>query len=172
MSSTARPGLQRRATSQPPPATRTKVRFADQSPESSPTSSGPATPTRIRQRRSGAAQSTSAQPHDGYESDDAVEQQHRRRRRRHTEAGKERDRSDSPPASDSTEELPDRFDKYGRPLPQTDENHFSDKFEELLAGKGGMGRLLRSWGLGGDAEEKADGISGSGSEKRRRRRRE
>ena len=86
-------------------------------------------------------------------------------------------------ASDSTEELPARFDKYGRRLPERGENDLADRFEEILKGRGGgVGRFLKHWGLGtgNDAEgraaaaaaatEESSSAGGSGSGRRRRRR--
>ncbi|KAL9103304.1 MAG: hypothetical protein Q9163_001646 [Psora crenata] len=164
----SRPALQRRATSQPPP--RTKVRF-NLSPQSdSPTSPTPSSPTKIRQRRQRASASSNASHHSsGYDSDD-VNSRHRDSGRRHRRSDKARkdSRSPSPASSNSTIDLPERFDKYGRPLPGTGENDFADKFQEILEGKGSMGRLLKSWGLAGDGSNDDDGENGG--RKRRRRR--
>ena len=65
--------------------------------------------------------------------------------------------------------MPDRFDKYGRPLPTEGQrdNNLADRFEEIFQGKRGMGRLLRSWGLGGDESDEDDG---EGRRRRRKRR--
>ena len=171
----SRPALQRRATSQPPP--RSKVRF-NLSPQSdSPTSSGPSSPTKIRQRRQRSSVSNNASHHEsGYGSDDV--NNHSRdtdsRRRHRSDKAPEEARSPSPASSASTVDLPERFDKYGRPLPERGENDFADRFQEILEGKGSMGRLLRNWGLTGsgnnnDDEQRPGGGSGEGRRSRRRR---
>ena len=165
-----RPTLQRRATSQPPP--QSKVRFNLSPQPASPTSSGPSSPTQIRRRRQRESISNNASHHSsGYDSDDPDEHRSSDQSRRQSR-GKNRDdhggrRGASPASSESTVDLPERFDQYGRPLPEKGENEFADKFQEILAGKGSMGKLLKSWGLTGDGSED-EGGSGGGRRRRRR----
>lgn len=60
-------------------------------------------------------------------------------------------RSPSPAPSDATLDLPQRFDKYGRPIVQTGEDPLADAIEGLLAGTGVAGKFLGKLaaGLGG-----------------------
>ena len=185
---TTRPTLQRRATSQPPP--RSKVRFNLSPPRSvSPGSdaSGASTPSRIRHRRARAAATENGANEralDGYESDDAINDRRRRHSNKDSVHGsrtkdktkaKDRARSSSPADSESTVDMPDRFDKNGRPLPAggTRDDNIADTFGGILQGKGGMGKLLRSWGLGGDEsddDERRRDSEGDGRRRRRKRR--
>lgn len=68
--------------------------------------------------------------------------------------------------------MPDRFDKNGRPLPGggTRDDNIADRFGDILQGKGGMGKLLRSWGLGGDESDEDERRRDSDGDGRRRRR--
>lgn len=57
--------------------------------------------------------------------------------------------------SDSTVELPERFDERGRPIAQHDDDPMAH-LDELLGGGGSIGRLLQNFGLGGgnDVEDR------------------
>ncbi|KAL9137202.1 MAG: hypothetical protein Q9175_001596 [Cornicularia normoerica] len=159
--SSSRPGLQRRASSQPPPTTKT-VQFALDTPPSS----GPNSPKQIRKRRQHASSSKHSQ-HDGYDSEDGSSSRDKSRsgRRHHSRSSSENQlESSSPAESDSTVELPERFDERGRPLPQQDDDPMAH-IEELLGGRGSVGRLLQNFGLGGGSDDD------DGDRDRRRRRR-
>ncbi|KAL6714705.1 hypothetical protein ACLMJK_008130 [Lecanora helva] len=180
--SPSRPPLQRRATSQPPPATKS-VKF-NLSPTSS-TGSGPDSPTQIRNRRERASSGSSKHSHHhhhdgGYDSEDSSRHNDRsqrhdedRSKRRHCRASVDnpRARDHSPTSSDSTIDLPDRFDKRGRPIPNQrddDDDPLAGKIQDLLSGKGGVGRFLQSLSGGGSGE--SEGGDGDGRRRRRRRR--
>lgn len=182
---TTRPTLQRRATSQPPPGS--KVRFNLSPPRSiSPNSnsSGASTPSRIRHRRARAATADNGQnkrDQDGYESDDVINDRRRRHSTIDNENGsrtnkakaKDQARASSPADSENTtEDVPDRFDKHGRPLHAGGirDDNIADRFGDILQGKGGMGKLLRSWGLGGDDSDEDEPRRDSAGDGRRRRR--
>ena len=69
------------------------------------------------------------------------------------------------PASDSTIDLPERFDKHGRKKPETGDDPLADKIDELLSGKGPGGKFFgRLTGLFGDK----DGDEGGSGGRRRR----
>ena len=67
--------------------------------------------------------------------------------------------------SDTTIELPPRFDEHGRRKAERGEDPIADKIEDFLTGKGSAGKLFRSL---------TDGLLGGGDDKpaRRRRRRD
>ena len=160
--SPSRPTLQRRASSQPPPTTKT-VQFALDTPPSS----GSDSPKQIRKRRQHASSSKHTQ-HDGYNSEDGSASRKNksrsgRRRHRHS-SGDDHPGSSSPAESDSTVELPERFDERGQPLPPQDDDPMAH-IEELLGGRGSVGRLLENFGLGGGSDD------GDRDRDRRRRRR-
>lgn len=48
----------------------------------------------------------------------------------------------SPAPSDATIDLPERFDKYGRKMPEPGEDPLADKLDHILAGKGAAGMLF------------------------------
>ena len=160
--SPSRPGLQRRASSQPPPTTKT-VQFALDTPPSS----GPSSPKQIRKRRQHGSSSKYSQ-HDGYDSEDGPsshKDKSRSGRHRHGHSSSDdQPRSSSPAGSDSTVELPERFDERGRPIPQQDDDPMAH-IEELLGGGGSFGRLLQNFGLGGGSDD-----GGRDRDRRRRRR--
>lgn len=163
--SPSRPSLQRRASSQPPPTTKT-VQFALDTPPSS----RPSSPKQIRQRRQHASSSKHSQ-HDDYDSEDGSssrKDKSRARRRRHRRSSSDDpSRSSSPAESDSTVELPERFDERGRPLAQQDDDPVAH-IEELFGGRGSVGRLLQNFGLGGGSD---DGDRNRDRDRRGRRRR-
>lgn len=69
--------------------------------------------------------------------------------------GRRRARSQSAASDDSGETvvLPDRFDRDGRKKPERGDDPVAEKLEEILQGKGRMGRLLQRFtDLGGGAE--------------------
>lgn len=74
-------------------------------------------------------------------------------------------RPPSPAHSDSTIDLPQRFDEKGRRIPEKGEDPLTDTIEGLLGGGGGFGKLLKGF-LGGDDDPLGDG----GKKERRRRR--
>ena len=161
--SPSRPSLQRRASSQPPPTTKT-VQFALDTPPSS----GPSSPKQIRKRRQHASSSTQSQ-RDGYDSEDGTSSRKDKprsgRRRHHRSSADSQPGSSSPAGSDSTVELPERFDERGRPLPQQDDDPMAH-IEQLLGGGGSIGRLLQNFGLGGGSD---DGDRDRDRPRRRRR---
>ena len=186
----SRPPLQRRATSQPPPTKSVKFNL-------SPDSSGPSSPAQIRERRE---RSKGTQHNDESDSDvsprskspntphnrnqqiDPDEEigNDRPRRRRHrlstSEANPWDRRDPSPTSSDSTVDLPSRFDERGRRIPEPgDQNQdpLTENIQKLLNGNGTVGRLLSSFGLGGGGseDEASSGRRNRDGERRRRRRR-
>lgn len=170
----SRPGPQRRATSQPAPGARVRFNLSPKSRTPSPTSSGPSSPAQIRKRRSRAAtvsNSNSAvrgshHEHGGYDSDDPA-LENRSRRQHRSKGAKTGVRDASPAESDSTIEMPERFDRKGQPLSE----EYADRIESLFAGKGGgVGKLFRSLGLGGGGGGSEDEGDGSGGRRRRHRR--
>lgn len=65
-------------------------------------------------------------------------------------------RSPSPAPSDTTVDLPDRFDQYGRRKPEKGEDLLADKFEDLLRNEAVgkfLGRLTGAFGGGSDGDE-------------------
>lgn len=93
----------------------------------------------------------------------------RSRRRRHDRRRASQtdiSRSPSPAPSDTTIDLPERFDRYGRRIPERGEDPLADKIEDLLSGKGAAGKFLEklTGAFGGGSDEDGDGG-------RRRRRR-
>lgn len=162
---------QPRASSQPPPATKS-VQFDLDSDSSSvsPFASPGSEKTRIRHRQSGGLENHSYSTNNSEIPLSATNDSPRsRRRRHHRRRASQTDisRSPSPAHSDSTIDLPERFDQYGRRIPERGEDPLADKIEDLFSGKGAAGMLL----------EKLTGAFGGGSDgdgdggKRRRRRR-
>lgn len=90
---------------------------------------------------------------------------HRRSRRKDRES--QQARSDSPAQSDSTIDLPERFDRDGRPRPQAkNDDSIADKIEDLLAGKTTPGKLFKGLAanlLGGGSGGGGGGGGGGGS---------
>ena len=62
-------------------------------------------------------------------------------------------------------DLPARFDERGRRIPERGDDDFVENFKSLLDGRGSLGTVLQSFGLGGGGDESDD------DEDRRRRRR-
>lgn len=159
-----------RASSQPPPGTKS-VQFDIDSDFSSVSSfASPHSPDKIHKRhhRSGGGQNHQNSTNDGEISPSAAKNSPRSRRRHHDRrrASQTDDiRSPSPAPSDTTVDLPDRFDRYGRRKPEKGEDLLADKFEDLLRNEAVgkfLGRLTGAFGGGSDG----DGVGG-----RRRRRR-
>lgn len=153
------PSTRPRASSQPPPAGKS-VHFNS----ISPTPSSPNTPPKVRKRhyRSGA-DDESYDFGDG--SSSATDHPSRRHDRHHRRRAFQDDipRSPSPARSDTTIDLPERFDKYGRRKPERGEDPLADTVEEFLSGKGAAGKLFsRLTGIGVEDEN-------DGSGRRRRR---
>lgn len=150
----APPATQPRASSQPPPISKSVQFDID--------SSGPSSPEKLRNRRQRKTQHSN---HVLYESESSIDdgRQHRNQRRR---LSHDDSRSLSPVESDATIDLPDRFDEHGRRIPEKGEDPIAEKIEELLSGKGTAGKYFKSLtgGLfGGD-----EGRSGGGRRRRRR----
>ena len=156
-----RPSLQRRASSQPPPTKSVKFNLTPSSPAE------PDSPTQIRNRRERAAGSSSKHQshHDGgYDSEDSPRQEKKGHSRRHRRASTDNARDRSPTSSDSTIDLPDRFDKRGKRIPEQGEGDpLTDKIQELFGGSGSVGKFLQSLS-GGGSDDNDDG------DRRRRRR--
>lgn len=156
----ARPGLTRRATSQPPPTTKS-VQFAlDSPPSPSPSSHKPKSKGRQR------ANSSSDKRDKDHSSDGTVSPDRDR-----TYRCRHRERPSSPTSSDSTEDLPPRFDERGRRMSEHDDNPLMNKIDEFLGGKGSTGKILETLGLGGgDSDDESRAGSGRGGARRKRRR--
>lgn len=142
-------------------------------------SSGPSSPAQIHRRRDGSGSSThNPSHHGGYDSEDGPSRSRdsgndpdkdRRRRRRHHRHNPSEPRASSPSESDSTVELPDRFDERGKRIPERGEDDFVEKFQSLLDGRGSLGTVLQSFGLGGGSDDNDN--DNDGDRRRRRRRR-
>ncbi|KAL8728323.1 MAG: hypothetical protein Q9166_005466 [cf. Caloplaca sp. 2 TL-2023] len=74
-------------------------------------------------------------------------------------------RSPSPAKSDTTIDLPQRFDEKGRRIPEKGEDPLADTIEGLLSGGGGIGKFMKGF-LGGEDDPLGDG----GKNRRRKRR--
>ena len=83
-----------------------------------------------------------------------------------SESGKEKTRESSPARSDSTEDLPDRFDKDGYWIPERGTDAMADELQDIWAGKGRIGRFFDK--IIGASENEMEG--GGRSDGRRRRR--
>ncbi|KAK4992922.1 hypothetical protein LTR50_000828 [Elasticomyces elasticus] len=85
---------------------------------------------------------------------------------------------DPSPASDSTVDLPPRFDELGRRVPEPNPDPLADRIEDVLSGRGGVGGifgrvvgdLLGGGGGGGGGGGRGSGGSEGGGRRRRRRR--
>ena len=134
----------------------------------------PDSPEEERHHRSRRSQ---RRAHKDYDSDttddsDASAARRARRRRHHDEdrahasnrsprGHREGRRSPSPAHSDSTVELPARFDREGRKKPVRGDDPIADKIEDFLSGKGSAGKLFKNL---------TDGILGGGEKEGGRRR--
>lgn len=100
------------------------------------------------------------------------ERKHRRRRKKHRSHGDGDEPRDSPRLmhdkyehdpkdsdSDGTVDLPPRFDEQGNRAAEGPGDHLSDKINELLSGRGGLGGLLGGL-LGNEDHGNDDGRSG------------
>ena len=167
------PGLHQRSSSSQlpsPPFTGKSVQFDLSQPTQTPEPHSPAVNRRRRRRRhhrdndpidssedSGDVTPTEAAPE--------PRSRHRRRHRRHSVSGGERDasqagaaqprRDTSPSASsDTTVDLPPRFDKQGRKIPERGDDPLVDRLNDFL-GQGGPGgkwldRIVGVFGGEGD----------------------
>ena len=140
-------------------------------------SPGPSSPVQIRTRRDRSGSSThKPSHHGGYDSEDGPSRNRdsgndpskdrRRRRRHHHRHTSSEPRVSSPSESDSTVDLPDRFDERGNRIPERGEDDFVEKFQSLLDGRGSLGTVLQSFGLGGGNDD-----NDNDEDRRRRRRR-
>lgn len=161
-----RPPLRRRASSQPPPAKSVKFNLA---PPVRPNS-----PTQIRKRRQRANSSKDSDHDTGHDSEDSPREDRQSRREHDRDndgsrpdhrASKNKARDRSPTSSDSTVDLPERFDEHGRPVSGAGVDPIAEKIQELFSGNGTVGRFLQSLGGGSDEDEDRD------RDRRRRRRR-
>ena len=140
-----RPPLQRRASSQPPPTKSVKFNLGPSSPRSdSPTH-------RNRHERAGSSKQSR---HDGgYDSEDAPRKNKSSRRHRRASTD-DNARAPSPTSSDSTVDLPNRFDTRGRRITEHGEDPVTDRIQELFGGSGSVGKFLQSLtGGGGDDDD-------------------
>lgn len=139
---------QPRASSQPPPVTKS-VQF-DLGPHDSSSgssTSGPNSPDQIRKPRRRPTGSTNhrsnANSNQNRISTPAPTDNSRLR------PSKSRiSRSPSPAPSDVTLDLPERFDKYGRPVPERGEDSLADVVEDLITGTGIAGKFLGKLAVG------------------------
>lgn len=161
---------QPRASSQPPPATKS-VQFDLGSDSSSVSSFTSPSSEKIRKghHQSGGGEHHQRSTKDSEISPSAANYSPRSRRRRHDRRRASQtdiSRSPSPAPSDTTIDLPERFDRYGRRIPERGEDPLADKIEDLLSGKGAAGKFLEklTGAFGGGSDEDGDGG-------RRRRRR-
>jgi hypothetical protein len=79
---------------------------------------------------------------DATASDSDVHEGRRRSRRRQDKRSAPRDAS--PAESDSTIDLPPRFDRHGRKKPEKGDDPISEKIEDLLSGKISAGKIIKS----------------------------
>lgn len=130
----------------------------------------PSSPDKIRKRRyrSGSGEKHQHSTKDSEISPSVANDNPRsRHRHHHRRRASQNDilRSPSPAHSDTTIDLPDRFDQYGRRKPERGEDPLAEKIEDLLSGEG-VGKLLdKLTGVFGG------GSGGDGDGGRRRRRR-
>lgn len=156
-----------RATSQPPLVSKS-VHF-DQNSRSSPFSPGSSATPRRRHHNSnhddsGISHSFPSSSSSSSPSPDRS--RHLRRRVSHNDvAAVDVGRSPSPVPSDATVDLPDRFYKDGRRKPQKGEDPLADTLDEVLGGRGPVGKIFKSLvgGLGGAGA----GAGGGGRRERR-----
>ena len=154
------PVTQPRATSQPPPVTKS-VQFDLDSPStssSSISSSGLDSPDQIRQRRHRSSGGTNSLNQNSSFTTNESPNSRRQRHRRHA-SHTDLARAPSPTPSDMTVDLPERFDQHGRRKPERGEDPWADKFEDFLNGKGVAGMFLEklTGGLGGGRDRDRDG---------------
>ena len=125
---------QPRANSQPPPVTKS-VHFN----RSSPSSSSPSSPRKIRRRHHQPGGLHKFSDDSDFSSSPSPDRsRHHRRRVSHNDV----QRSPSPTHSDATVDLPDRFDKHGRRKPEKGDDPLADKIDEFLSGKGPAGSIF------------------------------
>lgn len=156
---------QPRASSQPPPATKS-VQF-DLGSDSSSISSA-ASPS-FEKNRKGHHQSSGGENHQhstkgSNSSPFAANDSPRLHRRRASQS--DLFRSPSPTPSDATIDMPERFDQYGRRKPERGEDPLADTIDDLFLGNGAVGKFLNNLtgAFGG-----GNGEDGDGGRRRRRR---
>lgn len=163
--------MRRRASSQPAPAKSVKFNL---SPPARPNS-----PTQIRKRRQRTNSSKDSDYDTVHDSEDSPRHDvHSRRERDRDTDGNRPDhrasnnhaRDHSPTSSDSTVDLPQRFDEHGRPVPDSGGDPLVEKIQDLFSGNGTVGRILQSLGGGGGGGSDED-ENGDRDRHRRRRRR-
>lgn len=154
---------QPRASSQPPPATKS-VQFDLDSDSSSVSSfASPGSPDEIRERRhrSGGGETHQHSTKDSKNFPSATNDSPRSRRRHHDRRRASQTdilRSPSPALSDTTIDMPERFDQYGKRKPQRGEDPLADTIEDLFSGKGAAGKLLgKLTGVFGGGNDDGDG---------------
>ena len=149
------PSAHQRSSSQPPPKS---VHF-----DTTPSSSVPSSPAQIRQRRE---RTGTSRHHDGYESEGGSSPRHKPSRNNETHTARRHDRhhhsisdtrNPSPTESDSTVDLPARFDERGRRILGPEEDPLAERIQELLNGRGSVSRTLQSFGLVGGGSDDSDG---------------
>lgn len=134
---------QPRSSSQPPPGSKS-VHF---DPVSSSSPSAPRNPggSNTRGHPSGEEVSPSYngsnKQHSSLSNNDRPSRQYHHRRRA---SQNDVERSPSPAPSDTTVDLPPRFDQYGQRRPEKGEDPLADTLEELLSGSGLAGKLFNT----------------------------
>ena len=122
-----------RASSQPPPGTKS-VQF-NLTPSSDPSS-----PDKIRKRRQRSSHNNYDSDYDSETSTLLDQDRHDRRHHSRKSSHDDHDRFPSPAPSDETVELPERFDERGRPIPESGEDQLTNNIHDLLGGwLGGSG---------------------------------
>lgn len=156
---------QPRASSQPPPATKS-VQFDLDSDSSVSSLASPSSPNEIRKSRprSGGGETHQHSTKDSTNFPSATNDSPRSRRRHHDRRRASQTdilRSPSPAHSDTTIDMPERFDQYGRRKPERGEDPLADTIEDLLSGKGAAGKLLgKLTGVFGGGNDDKDGRRG------------
>ena len=152
----------------PPPGK--SVQFDLSQPSNTPDLHSPANvkdPRRRRRRdRDGDLSDSSVTP-----TESSAQPSRRRRHRRHSISGNDTQalpRRDSSPsaASDTTVDLPPRFDKHGRRIPERGEDPLADRLNDFLGERGPGGKWINKI-VGVFGGDESDGERGGGRRRRR-----
>ncbi len=105
------------------------------------------TPDDQRRRSQRSAESSRGLDPSAANGEDGRRRRHHHRRRSADPASSSGSRSKetrttSPTGSDATVDLPARFDEKGRKKPETGEDLFADRIDEILQGRGATGKLF------------------------------
>lgn len=165
---------QPRSSSQPPPGSKS-VHFnpiiSSSSPPDPRDSEGPVSPS----YESGSKQKSYFSTNDDHDRNPSFHPNNHHPYHHHHRSASQNDTmmrspSSSPTLSDTTVDLPPRFDQHGRRRPEKGDDPLADALEDMLSGKGPAGRLFSKFtggALGGGTEDRAE-ENEHGSRRRRR----